>query len=118
MWTLDRSAPSNENSTEMHIASASPACLFSEAASVDGVEQAQRANGVHFSGVLGQLEAHLAISTADSNAVTSANATHLDVALRGEVVDFGGVNLADQLHKARAIGHVAIVQLERGCTSK
>lgn len=36
---------------------------------------------------------------------------YLDVALRAQVVDLGGLDLVDDLHQTRAVRQVAVVQL-------
>jgi len=59
---------------------------------VDGIEDAQGAQGVDVAGVLGNLEADL------------------DVALGAQVVDLAGADLVDQPGEAGRVGEVAVVQ--------
>eukprot|EP00966_Prymnesium_polylepis_P326481 7382391-Prymnesium_polylepis.2 len=65
-----------------------------EAGVEDGVQQAQRADGVNVGRVLRRLK------------------RDLDVRLRGEVVDLVRPHLRDDLHEARRVGQVAVVQEE------
>ena len=67
-----------------------------ESARPHSVEQAKRAEPVDVAGVLGHLE------------------RDLDVRLRAEIVDFGRLDLGDDVHQVGAIGKIAIVELEFG----
>ena len=66
-----------------------------EAAGADGVQQAQRADGVDLGGVLGEVEGDL------------------DVGLGAEVVDLVGADLGDDVAEVGAVGEVAVVQEQR-----
>ena len=68
-----------------------PAFLL-QAQDTHGFEQAQRADGVGFGGVLGAVE------------------RHLDVALGGQVIDLVGLYLLDDAHQRRRVGHIAVMQ--------
>ena len=62
-----------------------------------GFQQAQRADGDHIGGVLGDLEAHL------------------HVALRAEVVDLIRAQIVEERGERAAVGEVGVVEEEAGC---
>ena len=68
--------------------------LALQAENADAFEQAQRAKGVGVGGVFGGLE------------------RDLDVALRGEVVDFVGLGMLENADQVGGVGEVAVVQGE------
>ena len=61
-----------------------------------GFEDAQHTNGIYIGRKLGRIK------------------THLHVALRGEVVDFRGLHLANEFDQRHRVGHVGIVKVEAG----
>ena len=61
-----------------------------------GFEDAQHTNGIYIGRKLGRIK------------------THLHVALRGEVVDFRGLHLANEFDQRHRVGHIGIVKVEAG----
>src|SRR5271155_3225059 len=63
-----------------------------ETRQTNGLEQAQRAGGNDIGGILGDLE------------------TDFDVALSGEIINFLGADVVEQLHQRTAVRQVSVVE--------
>ena len=74
------------------------AAALLEVAGAHGLEHPQHSGGVHVGRELGRVEADL------------------HMALRGQVVDFVGSHLVDDLHDRHGVAEVGIMQMEAGMT--